>query len=519
MAVTDFLSTVGATDADMERAYGFLLERGASATSREIAAHLIEWRIRAEEKRLKDQVARQMPIYQPKQMYAVGQRIIFSALDDRAGEIVKIRAGENSRLDPFQVIAVQIEGEDKVREFAAVYKVAHPLNEDRAPLLESLIEPSAAIAQYGEQVRARLLQRLSADKEFVHIDDGWFLRGLLPQIHAGHLNLAEAAIEQTGDAQRPGELLKILDLPLEKKSATIFALNHALANDARFDDVGSASDPRWYLTRLEISEARERPAILESAPARALTLPTDLETVATELQDETEMNGEANQRTFPPRDEVTLVLTYPHRRAGTLPLTSAVRGLLPAFSRPRLKINFIDANTGDKFAGYAVAHGQYIAGLSHWFAARKLSPGAFVMLKRGGDALTMVLDYQAQRERALWVRVARGINGKLTFAQERRPLAHKYDEEMLIVVGDPIGIEAAAQAAREQRSLAMLLEEIFPELAKLSGAGRVHAKTLYSAINLIRRAGPRAVLGALIESHALASVGGGYFVLTDEARR
>ncbi|MBI5651466.1 MAG: hypothetical protein HZC40_13640 [Chloroflexi bacterium] len=519
MAVTDFWSTVGAADGDIERAYGFLLERGASASSREIAAHLIEWRIRAEEKRLKDQAARQMPIYQPKQAYAVGQRVIFSALDDRAGEIVQVRAGENTRLDPFQVIAVQIEGEESLREFAAEYLVAHPLNEDRAPLLESLIEPSAAIAQYGDAVRARLLQRLSVDKEFVHIDDGWFLRGLLPQIHAGHLNLAEAAIEQTGDAQRSGDLLKILDLPMEKKSATIFALNHALANDARFDDVGPANDPRWYLTRLEIAEARERPAILEFAPARPITLPADLETVAAELQDEAELNGDAKNRALPSRDEITLVLTYPHRRAGTLPLTPAVRGLLPTFARPRLKIAFIDANTGDKFAGYAVAHGHYIAGLSHWFNARKLAPGAFVMLKRGGDPLTIVLDYQAQRERALWVRVARGINGKLTFAQERRPLAHKFDEEMLIVIGDPIGIEAVAQVAREQRSLAILLEEIFPELAKLSGAGRVHAKTLYSAINLIRRAGPRAVLGALTESRALSSVGGGYFVLTDEARR
>ena len=60
------------------------------------------------------------------------------------------------------------------------------------------------------------------------------------------------------------------------------------------------------------------------------------------------------------------------------------------------------------------------------------------------------------------------------------------------------------------------MEEIFPELAKLSGAGRVHAKTLYSAVNLIRRAGPRTVLGALTESRAFASVGGGYFVLHDQ---
>ncbi len=116
------------------------------------------------------------------------------------------------------------------------------------------------------------------------------------------------------------------------------------------------------------------------------------------------------------------------------------------------------------------------------------------------------------------MRVARGINGQLTFSQEKRPIAHKSDEDMLIVIGDPVGLETAAQKAREQNSLAMLLEEIFPELAKLSGAGRVHAKTLYSAVNLIRRAGPRAVLGALTESGAFTSVGGGYFVLNETRR-
>jgi len=219
-----------------------------------------------------------------------------------------------------------------------------------------------------------------------------------------------------------------------------------------------------------------------------------------------------------PRDEITLILTYPHRRAGTLPLTPIVRALLPSFTHPRLRFYLVDATTQEKIPAYAVKDGNYIAGLTQWFNARKLSPGAYVMLKRGPEPLTLLLDYQPQRERGLWVRVARGINGQLTFSQERRPIAHKYDEEMLFLIGDPLGLEVAAQRAREHRSLTTLLEEIFPELAKLSGAGRVHAKTLYSAVNLVRRAGPRTVMSALSESSAFTFVGGGYFVL-NEARR
>jgi hypothetical protein len=518
MSSSDFWSTLGSNPGDVERLYGFLLERGAPASSRELANFLIEWRVNEEAKRLAEAAARRAPVYQPKETYSVGQHLIFTELDNREGVVTAIRASDNPRLGAFQVMAVDIEDNSSPREFAMAYAAPHPLNEERAPLTELMIKPADAVAQYGEMVRHAIVQRLSADKEFVRLDDGWYLRGLLPEIHAGYLNIAEAAIEQANDALRTVDLFKILEVPDGgKKSAALFALALALAKDGRFEDVGPKDDPRWFLIRLEPIEARERPRMLEAASARKVLLPSELETIAAELFDEADLNGDAN-KPVAPRNEITLILTYPHRRAGTLPLTAPVRALLPAFTRSRLRVNLVDGTTHERIAVYALTDGYYLAGLTQWFNARKLSPGAYVTLKRGADPLTLVIDYQPQRERALWVRVARGINGHLVFSQEKKPLSHKYDEDMLIVVPDANGLETAAQTAREQNSLAGVLEEIFPELAKLSGAGRVHAKTLYSAVNLIRRAGPRAVLGALIESSAFSSVGGGYFIL-NEARR
>lgn len=518
MSSADFWNEVGTTDKDVEHLYGFILECGAPVSGRELAAHLIEQRVREGEKKLAELASRSAPIYQPKQTYAAGQRLLFAALGNREGVVKKVRAGDNPRLGEFQVISVQFADESKPREFAAAYSALHPLNEDRAKPTELLgLVPAQALAQHGDRVRAAIAQRLSADKEFVRLGDEWFLKGLLPEIHAGYLNLAEAAIEQAGDAVRTSDLRHVLELPGgAKKSATLFALTAALSKDARFEDVGPTGDVRWFLTRLEPPEARERPAILHVAPAAQVTLPDELEAIAAELQDEADLNGDFKTPT--PREEVALILTYPHRQAGTLPLTPAVRALLPDFTNPRLKIVFEDASTHEKIAGYAVAEGKYLAGLGKWFSAGKLSPGAYVTIKRGADALSLLVDYQPLRERSLWVRVARGAGGQLTFSQEKRPVSHRYNEEMLIVIGDAIGIEAVAQSARQQ-SLATLLEMIFPELAKLSGAGRVHAKTLYSAINLIRRAGPRAVMSALVESHAFSSVGGGYFVLNEAAAR
>ncbi len=520
MASSDFWQEVGTADADVEHLYGFLLERGTPATLRDLAEHLIGWRMREEEKKLAELAARRAPVYQPKQTFQVGQHLVMGALGNREGVVNKVRAGDNPRFGDFKVITVQLADEEKPREFVAEFATPHPLNQDQARPGESIgMTVEQAVAQQGEATRAKLVQRLSADNEFVHIGDEWFLKGLLPEIHPGYLNLAEAAIEQAGDAVRTAELLKVLDLPqTAKKSAALFALAAALEGDERFEDVGSTGDPRWYLTRLELPEARERPAVLEAAAIGKVLLSGELDLIARELYDEADLNGDANESPVAPRDEITLILTYPHRQVGTLPLTPPVRALLPHFSRPRLMIHFLDATTQVKFIGYAVADGHYLAGLSQWFAARKLSPGAYVILKRTADPLMLSIDYQPQREHSLWVRVARETNGHLTFSQEKRPLAHKYDEEMLIIIGDPMGIEAVAHSARHN-SLAALLEEIFPELAKLSGAGRVHAKTLYSAINLIRRAGPRAVMGALTESRAFTSVGGGYFVLNETHAR
>lgn len=535
---TDFWDAVGSTDADVERVYGFLLERGAPASTRDMAVHLVEERRREEEKRLSESEARRTPTYQPKQAYTAGQRLIFPALNNREGIVKTVRDGDNPRLGNFQVIAVKFDDESRLREFASAYTLPHPLNQDPSQAKNLFtLTTEQVLAQYGEAIRARLAQRLSADKEFAHVDDQWFLKELLPPIHPGYLNLAEAAIEQAGDALRAADLIKILDLPQSaNKTAATFAFSHALANDPRFDDVGPAGDPRWFLTRLELPEARERPPLLQAAPANPLPLSPELEILAVELFDEADLNGFGvtpaastpggnrvpSESKMPgvgaaPHDEITLILTYPHRRTGTLPLTPPVHGLLPNFRR--LKINFIDASTQEKFVGYAVAQGHYLAGLSNWFEARRLSPGAYVTLKRGADPLTLLIDYQPQRERSLWVRAARAINGRLTFTQEKRPLSHKYDEEMLIVVADPVGIDQLTQTERAQRPLAALLEEIFPELAKLSGAGRVHAKTLYSAINFIRRAGPRAVFSALTESRAFSSAGGGYFVMQETRTR
>ena len=70
-----------------------------------------------------------------------------------------------------------------------------------------------------------------------------------------------------------------------------------------------------------------------------------------------------------------------------------------------------------------------------------------------------------------------------------------------------------ARAHNQELLLSRLITEIFPELAKLSPQGTVHAATLYSAINVAMRTPPGPLLAELVVSDAYAPVGDNYWVL------
>jgi hypothetical protein len=501
------------TDPDIERLYGAVLDRGEPVTVDELVTILIQARVREEQERLAryNQHAR---LYQPKLEYEIGERLIFSALNDAEGRVTSMRPSDNPRLPPFQVISVRFDAGGDTREFAGSYSAPHPLNKDREATADTTdLTPEQVLSEHGAAVTSLLSARLYRDKEFVEEGGKWILRGLLVQVHEGYLNLAEAAIEQSGAGMTTNELAQVLELPAAgvKKSAVLFSVEYALRHDNRFENVGPSGETRWFLTRLEPVEARELPRVLQMPPTNLgrVILPQELERFVEDLERE----GEAEPDRHMASPITTISLTYPHRRAGSLPLVGKVRSLFPESDNPRMLVTLVDETSGSKMPGWLVRDGNYLAGLKTWYDQHKLNPGAYVQLQKRPEPLTVSIDCQSQRERTLWVRVARGQAGQLTFSQEKRPVAHKYDEEMLIVIGDPASIDSLQVSVRPDRPLENLLVEVFPELAKLSGAGRVHAKTLYAAVNFIRRVGMRAVFTALVQSSAFVSLGGGYFVM------
>jgi hypothetical protein len=59
-----------------------------------------------------------------------------------------------------------------------------------------------------------------------------------------------------------------------------------------------------------------------------------------------------------------------------------------------------------------------------------------------------------------------------------------------------------------------LVAQVTPELIKLNPQGTVHAKSVYSAVNMILRTPPGPVFYALISNRRFRDVGNGLFALT-----
>ncbi len=99
------------TPDDIEHLYRYVLERAVPVAIEELILELVRHRCQQEEQLMRAELARGV-IYQPKGSYAVGDQVVFPAFDYRLGVVRAIRQGHNPEHGDFNVIAVQLEGED-----------------------------------------------------------------------------------------------------------------------------------------------------------------------------------------------------------------------------------------------------------------------------------------------------------------------------------------------------------------------------------------------------------------------
>jgi hypothetical protein len=508
------------TQADLDSIYSLFLEEERPFTNEELALHVIKRRLHDESEKMRKLVERGK-VYQPKERYPVGAELIFPAQDFAVGRVVADRPGDNPEYGEFSVIKVEFE-DKKQAEFASGLAVGHKLNLDMnggsAMPEGSQPDPQEIYAAHHENIIETLEARLVDEDDAIYFGGRWFLKSLLLDVNIGNLHLAEALLDMAGGGPlTTSELLKDLELP--KKSTEglrEFSLEVALSGDERFDEVGPIGHIWWYLKRLEPPEVFKIPDRLAFEP-----FPYPEDQVRGELKEiEIELDDEFSN--LPPPegrlDEAHLVLIYPHRRMGTLPLTSRVQQLFPTASEARrIRMTFIDAQAeNEEFAAWVVRDARCVIGLGEYYRKHRLPIGASLTIRRTDDPTRLIIDFEGHKARTEYIRLAQPKDHKLTFANFKRSIGAGYDELMILGAEDIEGVDAIwNQVHRNKRiSIVDIMRDLIPELAKLTPQDAVHAKTLYSAVNILRRCPPGPIFAMLVSRPEFDNVAGPYWRLS-----
>lgn len=518
-----WLEEFTADQGDLLYLYEWFLEQGEPQAIAELSLRVVERRTEREEETLLKQTDRGV-IYQPLEQYEVGQHVVFPALEYAVGEVLAIREGDNPRYGPFSVIQVRMEdSDDSLREFASLFTLDHPLNRSAI-----LIEDSADVLSaeqlydaYGAQISERLQDALLQSEDFIRFQGLWLLRGLMPEVTPFHLNIAEATIDVRGRPLTVSQLLQEVELSGEKPSLQTFALGNAMSQDSRFTETSLAGEPTWYLSALVPAGVTEKPARLEPmySAQGGEWLNRELRELAAEIQDEADELEKTAARLPAGGDSLTFFVTYPHLREGTLPLTRQALALLQEIPAERFMVTFVDQSSKEEMPGWMMPDERYAWGLGEWYQRHGIPIGGLVTLRQGKDPYTFLVSFEKGRRRSEWIREARTFNGELTFSMQRKAYGCRYDKHLLMDAASFEDLDQLWQSAGEGRSsLFEFLIKIFPELAKLSGQGVVHAKTLYSAVNMTRRCGAIPIFAELTRRACFDPVGDGNWVYDESLR-
>jgi hypothetical protein len=502
---------------DLEFIHNYLFENEIPLTENELLPVLVEARISSERASLFKMQKSEGKLYLPKERYKTGEKLVFPALDWQKGKVLTVRPGVNPQVGEFEVIEVEFEHGEK-HTFAAGL-ANHKLNQPiETPIENGSLDQKAVLDSYGPDLEKKLNAALREDKGLVQIAGRWFPRALLVDVNTGHLNLAEAVLEEAnGKPLMTHSLLEQVELPANVNPKLIeFSMNYALQEDGRFDEVGPAGEVLWFLHRLEPEDVRQTPIQLRYTPIEydRSTLTGEMQVLEKELSDEL-------SELEPPRapvDEVIVSLTYPHWRAGTLPISARVRALFPtAYESPRVRFALVDGQTKEIMPAWVVRQQRYVYGLTEWYRRYNLLPGSLVAVRKGKNPGQVIVQAQTRRPSKDWVRtVLVGRDGGIVFATLKQNIYADYNERMVIAVPDVGGVdEAWAQTAKERLPLDALVNNVMLDLSKLNLQGHVHAQELYSALNILRRCPPGPLLATLATRPAFVHVGDMHFRLTE----
>ena len=514
----DYWTTFSIEPADIEFIYNLLLEKEIPLTAEELLKELVNQRLTQMVKDMQEKVSGKGDIYLPKDEFSKGDKLVFPALDMQNGKVTAVREGFNPEYENLKVIEVKMDSGD-AKSFASNLS-EHPLNhaleiaED-----DPNMDPDSVLEQYKDILKEQLVEALKANDDLVKIAGSWFPRSLLVDISVGHLNLAEAVLEEAnGGPISIAELIEQVELDGDDDPKLLeFSFDIALQEDKRFDEVGPAGETLWFLHNMEPDNVREIPPLLKYHPQE---YPKDglqeyMELFEGNLYDELESWDSPQEE----EKQISISLTYPHWRSGTLPLSNTLKRLFPtAHEAPRVKFTFKDANTEDEFSGWVVRPYRYIYGLGEWYKDNELMPGSIVKVKRGKQQGEILVEFDKSRQNKEWLKtVLIGTDQGIVFAMLKHTITADFNERMAVAIPDIAAVDDIwANGVYSKEPMDKTILRITRELAKLNPQGQVHAQELYAAVNVVRRCPPSLILYNLINLPQISHLGDLYFRLVDK---
>jgi hypothetical protein len=332
------------------------------------------------------------------------------------------------------------------------------------------------------------------------------------------LNIAEALVEIKGMPQATSDFLKDLDLPGEvSEEIKLLSLSRALDSDARFDNIGDMGRELWYLRRLTPDPVVSPPARLRIEDIEYDRDDISHELLLIEREVDDEGSGEEVMGPSRPIYKTAIALPYSHWRSGTLPLTVRTRGLFPQAGNHHSPIVLVDGQSGSRTQGWVVHEESFVYGLEGWYRKYQLPVGAFIRLERTRDPRVIHLDFEARRLKRLWTIVATVEGRDLAFEMRKLPIACEYDAQLAISEDRQDELDRIWDEVHSRgESLLQTMVRMMPKLTTLSPQNTVHAKTVYSAVNVLRRVPPGPVFALLSTEACFVPMGGGYWTF-DEA--
>jgi hypothetical protein len=503
---------------DIENIYNLLLEKAIPLPANDILDYLINNRIKQELDNLQKKKAGQGNIYLPKNDYKVGNVLIFSNMDMEKGKIKSIREGFNPDLIDLKVIDVEFES-GKFKSFAS-HLENHPLNNIfDIPENDPSLDPVLVKETYGDILLQQLDETLILNEDLVKIAGSWFPRSLLVDVNIGHLNLAEAVLEEAkGGPFRTDDLMKQVELNANADQKLLeFSFNLALQEDGRFDEVGPAGETLWFLKELEPQDVKVVPLYLKYSPKEYSTdgLEEFMGMIAGNLYDELEPLEAPTHLS----EKATISLSFPHWRSGTLPLTKSLKKMFPsAYEAPRVKFTFYNPQENERFSGWVVRANKYICGLDQWYEKNELIPGSLVTVEKSKTPGEIIIKFDKSRQNKEWLKtVLIGSDQGIVFAMLKHSITASFNERMAVAIPDLDALdEIWKMRIYEKESIDKTIIRVMRELAKLNPQRQVHAQELYAAVNIVRRCPPSLMLFNLLKSDLVEHLGDLYFKISEK---